>query len=131
MAGGFVGTSTTPKDRGNYSKGPKGGKQCTEKGGPFPDNPEYPITDDFARRFIPDFAERHRNTNAKSGFNTTPARPPAGRLAQPVTEVVREAGKEIGRDERQRDANSEGSLFVKTEEFHKKGTELRKRPERF
>jgi hypothetical protein len=114
MAGSFTGTSASPKDRGNYSNGPKGKKSdCNLKGGPF-GGPEYPITDDFAAKKIPGFAERRANTNAKSGFNTVPAHPPAGRLAQRPPEKamevsVRGVGKEVGRDERARSGDSHGS----------------------
>jgi hypothetical protein len=128
--GSFTSPSGAPPKEKQVGYGGKG-KKCSERGGPFQDNPEYPISDDFAKEAIPGFTSRHANTNAKSGFNTVPAQPPAGRLAQHVTEVVREAGKEVVRDERQRDANSEGSLFVRNREYNKKGTELRKRPELF
>jgi hypothetical protein len=110
---GFVGTSASPKDRGNYSRGPGGkGKKCSERGGPFQDNPEYPITDDFASEGIPPFTTRRANTNAKIGFNTTPARPPAGRLAQRVNDLAREAGKVVGKDNSKRDANSESKSLA-------------------
>lgn len=43
---------------------------------------------------IPPFADRHRKTNAKFGFNTKPARPPAGRLAVKPGKVNRGSGRE-------------------------------------
>jgi hypothetical protein len=110
--GSFTGPSSGPKDRGNYSRGPRG--RCSEKGGPFQAEPEYPITDDFASEDIPKYSTRRANTNAKSGFNTTPARPPAGRLAQrppaEAAEVGRVGrGKEVSRDERRRSGDSHGT----------------------
>src|SRR5271167_1749537 len=48
----------------------------------------------FASSSLPNFKTRHRNTNNKTGFHTTPARPPAGRLAQRAGKVNRGSGKE-------------------------------------
>jgi hypothetical protein len=107
MAGSFTSpSSNSSKMKHGSVKKPRGGQQST---GPLPAKPEHPITDSFAACHIPSFDERHRNTNAKTGFNTTPARPPAGRLAQRAPGQIREAGKEVGRDSRPRDANSHGS----------------------
>jgi hypothetical protein len=104
MAGSFTspGSNSTKMKHGSTKK-PRGGQQA---GGPFQGTPEYAITDDFASDSIPPFETRHRNTNGKSGFNSIPARPPAGRLAQVTPSVIREAGKVVGHDESARDANS-------------------------
>jgi hypothetical protein len=109
---GFVGTNPGTKNRSGSGNGK--GKKCSERGGPFQDNPEYPITDDFASETLHTFAERHANTNGKSGFNSTPARPPAGRLAQRSKNDVNRcaAGKTVGRSEAAHDANSEGESLA-------------------
>lgn len=68
---------------------------------------EYPITDEFASQEIPHFAQRRANTNAKTGFNSVPARPPAGRLAQPPPySPCRGYGREVGRDEDESSADT-------------------------
>jgi hypothetical protein len=105
MAGNFTSPSSnsTHMKHGSVKK-PRGGQQA---GGPLPDKPEYPITDDFAASSIPTFADRRAQTNAKSGFNTVPAKPPGACFNRP-TDVPREAGKVVGRSEKGRDANSEG-----------------------
>jgi hypothetical protein len=43
---------------------------------------------------IPSFASRHSHTNNKHGFHTTPARPPAGRLAERPRKPSRGSGKQ-------------------------------------
>ncbi len=105
MAGSFTSPSGSPPKskhgRGHPSK--ESNRQASR--------PEYPITDSFSSDSIPSFAERHSNTNNKSGFNTIPARPPAGRLAQRSKNDVNRcaSGKEVGKSEAGHDANTEGS----------------------
>lgn len=80
MAGSFTSPSGSPAK----SKSGKGGldqAKARQKA-----KPEYPITDDFAAHCLPDFKTRRAHTNAKSGWNTTPARPPAGRMVERPTE---------------------------------------------
>lgn len=48
----------------------------------------------FASDKIPGFASRHSKTNNKHDFHATPARPPAGRLAQRPSKPSRGSGKE-------------------------------------
>ena|SRR5271155_1426274 len=106
MAGSFTSpSSNSSKMKHGSVKKPRGGQQS---GGPLPAKPEHPITDSFAAKSIPSFAERHRHTNNKSGFNTIPARPPAGRLAQCGCDPSRGAGKHVGKSEGGHDANSHG-----------------------
>jgi hypothetical protein len=54
-------------------------------------NPVDPLQHASSR--LPNFQTRHRNTNSKSGFNTKPAHPPAGRLAQRPGSPNRGSGK--------------------------------------
>lgn len=48
----------------------------------------------FASKRLASFASRHSHTNNKSGFNTTPAHSPSGRLAQRAGKPSRGSGKE-------------------------------------
>lgn len=70
-------------------------KRTSEPHMGIPPKPEYPITDSFASDSIPGFDERRRKTNNKSGFNSKPARPPAGRLAQRAPKPSRGHGKVV------------------------------------
>jgi hypothetical protein len=111
MAGSFTSpTGAPPKMKVGKVNRPK---RTSPTGSGVTPHPEYPITDSFASESIPGFASRHKHTNNKSGFNTVPGRPPAGRLAQhapaAAMEVgVRGTGKEVGRDERKRSGDSHG-----------------------
>jgi hypothetical protein len=69
----------------------------------------YGITDSFAADTIPTFASRRAKTNNKHAFCSCPAKPPAGRLAQRSPGLVPRMGKEVGRREAGRSANSHGS----------------------
>lgn len=69
---------------------------------PFADAPEYPITDEFARREMPKFTERRRHDNPKSGWNCEPthaSRSGMARFDRPGP-VNRGAGKTIGSNEK-------------------------------
>jgi len=72
----------------------KGGKILPKiKRHPHPevDKPVDPLR--FASNRLPNFVTRRNATNNKSGFNTTPSRPPAGRLAHRPGKVNRGSGK--------------------------------------
>jgi len=91
MAGSFTSPSgATPKTRTGKPNRPR---RSGEVG--MSTKPEYPITDSMASDAIPPFATRRRNTNNKSGFNTKPARPPAGRLAECPSAPSRGSGKTL------------------------------------
>src|SRR5258707_5537632 len=110
MAGSFTSPSGAPPKmkhgRGHPSK--ESNRQAAK--------PEHPITDSFASSSIPGFASRRANTNAKMGFNTKPARPPAGRLAQRSKNDVNicASGKEVRRSEAGHDANTEGVVGTRS-----------------
>jgi hypothetical protein len=106
---GFASPGPSPKARTGKPNRPK---RSTEDATGLSAQPRvHPITDTFASKTLPGFAERRAHTNNKSGFNTIPARPPAGRLAQRASTfpVSRGSGKEVRRSERSKDANSHGS----------------------
>jgi hypothetical protein len=71
-----------------------GAKSMKIKRHPHPevDKPVDPLH--VASSRIPSFASRHSHTNNKRSFNTTPARPPSGRLAQRAGKPNRGSGKE-------------------------------------
>lgn len=102
MAGSFTSPSGSPAKmkHGRGHPGKDSNRQAAKS--------EYPITDKFASNSIPGFGSRRAHTNAKSGFNVVPARPPAGRLAQraPTQPITRGVGKEVRRREAGRAANS-------------------------
>ena len=88
MAGSFTSpSSATPKMK--YGKGGLDQAKARQRA-----KPEYPITDSFGSKTIPSFASRRAHTNAKSGWNTKPARPPAGRLAKRPLAPSRGSGTE-------------------------------------
>jgi len=106
-----VGKANRPK---RSSDGPNNGLTAQPR--------DYPITDDFATKKddFPTFAERHRNTNNKSGFNSKPACPPSGRLAQPPPyDPCRGYGREVGRDEHESSADT--ATANQTKLVHKEG----------
>jgi hypothetical protein len=74
-------------------------KRTSPTGSGLNPKPDYPITDSFASKEIPSFTTRRSHTNNKSGWNTTPAKPPAGRLAQTVSGPERGRGKTVRFDD--------------------------------
>lgn len=101
------GASSSSKMKHGSTKKPRGGQQAR---GSLTTKPEHPITDDFAAEKLPSFADRRAKTNNKSGFNTKPSQPPAGRLAQ-TSNYAKDrcaAGRTVGCDEHTGDANTEG-----------------------
>lgn len=109
MAGSFVSPSGSPaKMKVGKVNRPK---RTSPTGSGMTPTPDYPITDSFASSSIPGFATRRSNTNNKSGFNSKPAMPPAGRLAQRSdwSKDRCASGRDVGRDEHREAANSRGS----------------------
>lgn len=67
-------------------------KKAGRNHGPNVDAPLDPLR--FASSRLPNFVTRRDNTNAKSGFNTHPSQPPAGRLAKRPRKPNRGSGHE-------------------------------------
>jgi len=105
---GFASPSSQPKSRSGKPNRPKRSADAAD--GLAAQPRDYPITDSFGSSAIPSFATRRANTNNKSGFNCTPAKPPGSkRLAQRPGDPPHDRGKVVGRDESSQDANSHGS----------------------
>lgn len=86
------GSFTSPAGAPPKAKTGKNSPKIKKHPHPGTDTPLDPLR--FASSRIDKFATRHSHTNNKTGFHTTPARPPAGRLALRPGKLNRGSGKE-------------------------------------
>jgi hypothetical protein len=91
MAGSATRSFASPAGASPHMKGGHGPKYRTPGKRELSDSVD-PLA--LASSTIPSFKSRHAKTNNKHGFNTSPARPPSGRLAQRAGKPNRGSGKE-------------------------------------